>query len=98
MFIGKWHLSFISQPTYTYDSAVDTVKDCGFDTVDGLYIENLADDEDEFNNYRDGTFSHNLEWLTQAAVKVIEDESDKVRPCSHHYSLYHIIGRVSIEI
>jgi len=70
--IGKWHLSYIDKATYTYDSAVNTVKKCGFDTVEGLYIENLAT-SDEFNSYSDGTFSHNMEWITHEAIKVIKE-------------------------
>jgi len=75
--IGKWHLSRINKSTYTYDSAVDTVKECGFDTVEGLYVENLAA-EDDFNNFSDGTFSHNMEWITSEAIKVIEEDSEEV--------------------
>lgn len=63
---------------------MNTVKECGFDTVEGLYIENLARD-DELNNYSDGTFSHNMEWITSEAIKVINDDSEDVRyfglPC-----------------
>ncbi len=54
--IGKWHLSRISDETYTYDNAVSIVKGCGFSTVSGLYIENLIDDRNGFGNYADGTF------------------------------------------
>lgn len=74
--IGKWHLSYIDKATYTYDSAVNTVKECGFNTVEGLYIENLAA-SDELNNYSDGSFSHNMEWITHEAIKVINENSEK---------------------
>ncbi|KAL7540868.1 hypothetical protein ACHAXR_010440 [Thalassiosira sp. AJA248-18] len=74
--IGKWHLSYIDKGTYTYDSAVNTVKACGFDSVQGLYIENLASG-DRLNNYSDGSFSHNMEWLTHSAIKVIEETSNE---------------------
>ena len=47
-------------------------------TVEGLYIENLARD-DELNNYSDGTFSHNMEWITSEAIKVINEDSEDVR-------------------
>ena len=77
--IGKWHLSRIWSDEYTYESAVEIVKACGFDTVAGLYIENLARSEDEFDNYSDGTFSHNMEWITYEAVNFINDESNQVR-------------------
>lgn len=36
--VGKWHLSKIDTSTYTYDSAVDTVKQCGFDFVGGKFL------------------------------------------------------------
>ena len=75
--IGKWHLSRINKSTYTYDSAVDIVKECGFDIVEGLYVENLAS-EDDFNNFSDGTFSHNMEWITSEAIKIIEEDSEEV--------------------
>ncbi len=51
--IGKWHLSKIPDETYTYDNAVSIVKGCGFNTVGGLYIENLSE---EGNGFVDGTF------------------------------------------
>jgi arylsulfatase A-like enzyme len=35
--VGKWHLSGIDKSTYTYASAVDTVKQCGFDFVGGTF-------------------------------------------------------------
>ncbi len=56
--IGKWHLSAIKDETYTYDNSVHIVEGCGFDTVTGLYIENLKDgsDDDPFGNFGDGTF------------------------------------------
>ena len=76
--IGKWHLSKIKDSTYTYDSAVTTIKQCGFDTVAGLYIENLVGNEDQFNNYSDGTFSHNMEWITYEAVQFINESEDNV--------------------
>jgi len=74
MYPGKWHLSYIDDSTYTYDDAANTVKQCGFDTVGGLYVENLKS-SDNFNNYHDGSFSHNMEWITHEAIKVIEDDS-----------------------
>lgn len=58
---GKWHLTRVNDNTYTYESAQETVKDCGFDFVGALFMENLAS-EGSFNNYSDGTFSHNMEW------------------------------------
>lgn len=69
---GKWHLSSIKGNTYTYDSAVDTVKSCGFDTVGCLYVENLARNPRAFTNYADGTFSHNMECMTYDAINFIQ--------------------------
>ncbi len=37
----------------------------------GLYIENLEANEEDFDNYSDGTFSHNMEWITYEAIKFI---------------------------
>jgi hypothetical protein len=75
--IGKWHLSSINDRRYTYESAQETVKGCGFTTVDGLYVENLKA-EGSFNNFSDGTFSHNMEWLTWQAIQVINENSRAV--------------------
>jgi len=71
--VGKWHLSNIQKSTYSYSSAVETIQECGFDLVGGLYIENLVSDEADFNNYSDGTFSHNMEWITHEAIKFINE-------------------------
>ena len=78
--LGKWHLSKIKDDEYTYAAAVETVKQCGFSTVEGLYIENLASEgaEGGFNNYSDGTFSHNMEWITYEAVQFINSQDEKV--------------------
>jgi len=65
---GKWHMSSIEDNDYSYDSAVDIVKGCGFTYVGGLYVENL---NGHFNN--DGSFSHNMEWLTYEAIKFINE-------------------------
>ena len=70
--LGKWHLSKINKNEYTYAGAVETVKQCGFSTVEGLYIENLDD------NYSDGSFSHNMEWITYEAVQFINSQDEKV--------------------
>mmetsp|Transcript_20506 Transcript_20506/g.43459 ORF Transcript_20506/g.43459 Transcript_20506/m.43459 type:complete len:666 (-) Transcript_20506:1559-3556(-) len=79
--MGKWHLSRIDKETYTYDTAVETVKKCGFNTVEALYIENMANGEDkEFDNFSDGTFSHNMEWIVYEAIKVINATSKTDAP------------------
>ena len=69
---GKWHLSSFDYTQYTYDYALDVVQNCGFDFVGGLYPENLGR-----GRYSNGTFGHNLEWITSEAIKVIQQESDK---------------------
>lgn len=85
---GKWHLSRFNNNQYTYSNAVATVHNCGFDVVDGLYIENLAANENEFNNYSDGTFSHNMEWITYEAVNFINDQASQVS-CYKSSSLFY---------
>jgi len=67
---GKWHLSNIEDEDYTYDHARGIVQGCGFDTVEAMYIENLSK-EGGFNTYSDGSFSHNMEWMTHEAIKFI---------------------------
>ena len=42
----------------------------------GLYVENLQKKEEDFNNYSDGTFSHNMEWITYEAIKFINQTID----------------------
>jgi len=39
---GKWHLSDITDADYTYSNAQGIVRGCGFDTVEGLYVENMG--------------------------------------------------------
>lgn len=78
---GKWHLSSIDYPNYTYDYAKSLVNKCGFDHVSGLYPKNLAK---EFNN---GSFSHNMEWVTAEAVKEIRkgiERRETHTPLVHH--------------
>jgi len=68
---GKWHLSTIKDEDYNYDEARGIVQNCGFDTVEALYIENLSK-EGGFNSYCDEIkFSHNMEWMTYEAIKFI---------------------------
>jgi len=71
--VGKWHLSRIEDSDYNYADAVNIVKGCGFDFVDALYIENMAANENDFDNFSDGTFSHNMEFVTHEAVKFINE-------------------------
>ncbi|VEU40089.1 unnamed protein product [Pseudo-nitzschia multistriata] len=79
---GKWHLSRIDRDNYDYDKAVDIVKGCGFDHVDGLYVENMANGGENrpFNSYSDGTFSHNMEWVTHSAINFIKESSSSNTP------------------
>lgn len=75
---GKWHLSSIDDDDYSYDGAREIVKGCGFSTVEGLYIENLNSEGRGFDNYHDGSFSHNMEWITHEAIKVINEDTEDV--------------------
>ena len=72
--IGKWHLSDIDSSDYNYNSAVETIKRCGFTNVGGLYVENLWYFDDY---YEDGTFTHNMEWVTREAIDFIDSSDDQ---------------------
>jgi len=78
--IGKWHLSEIRPKQYDYKSAVNKVKACGFTHVSGLYVENLARGKRAFNNYSDGSFSHNMEWITYEATEFIDESANNKIP------------------
>lgn len=67
--IGKWHLHSLGD-TYQYPAAQADVRDCGFDTAEAVYFENLTGDWT--NN---GAFTHNIEHLTEEAIKFI-DQAD----------------------
>jgi hypothetical protein len=45
----------------------------------GLYTENLAK-EGGFNDYSDGTFSHNMEWITYEAISFINETINDEKP------------------
>lgn len=76
--VGKWHLSDIKSNAYNYESAVETVKSCGFDHVGGLYIENMwYFDNDSYDDDIDGNFSHNMEWITHEAIEFIDSSDDE---------------------
>jgi arylsulfatase A-like enzyme len=77
--IGKWHLTGFDDTAYTYANSQETVRGCGFDTVEALFMENLKS-EGGFNTYSDGTFSHNMEWVTVEAVNFINDASSSNQP------------------
>ena len=68
---GKWHLSSIDYSKYTYEYARSLVEECGFDHVSGLYAENL------FHDFNDGSFSHNLEWITHEAIQEMKRDSEE---------------------
>ena len=98
--IGKWHLSRIADSSYTYDGAKQTVQGCGFDYVEALFVENLASDG-EFNNYSDGSFSHNMEWITVEAINFINDQSTSVSTkCvfSHFCDLLSLQQKLTFQV
>jgi len=81
--VGKWHLAASDAglgkkeaawlPTDTaYPAAVQATKATGWTDAGGLYIDNL-------NDYDLG-FSHNLEWMTAAAVGFIEQAHSEGKP------------------
>jgi len=72
---GKWHLSKFNEGQFTYAGAQTTVEGCGFDKVDGLYVNNLEVNSAEYNNIHDGSFSHNMEWVTETAIEFINDDT-----------------------
>ncbi len=48
--IGKWHLSRIRDRDYTYENAVDQVKQCGFNHVGGKSCQKVLKKLHPFNN------------------------------------------------
>jgi len=70
---GKWHLAGLTDEEYSYEIAKDFVENCGFDSVGGLYVENLSDEI--FGNFNNGNFSHNMEWMTSEAIQFIEENT-----------------------
>jgi len=68
---GKWHLSTIDYSQYSYEYARSLVKECGFDHVSGLYAENLD------HEFSDGSFSHNMEWITHEAIQEMKRDSEE---------------------
>lgn len=65
------------------------VEECGFSKVAGLYVENLSG-PGFYNDYSDGTFSHNMEWITHEGVQFIRSETEAVSTeiISSDYWLY----------
>ena len=81
--VGKWHLLGSAtdycgeQPDYYlnltqmsnyYANCVDKVQTYGWDWVDGLYIENLMDDN--------GVYSHNPEWMLDVSQNFMNESID----------------------
>jgi len=71
--VGKWHLTKFQD--YSYPKGQDEIKKCGFDFVDGLYYENLNAMDYPEGFVTDGSFSHNMEWITYEAINFIEDDN-----------------------
>jgi len=72
--VGKWHLSEVEKSEYSYEKSVKQIERCGFDYVDGIYMENLF--------FFNGTISHNMEWVTAKAIEFLKqtttnDEKNK---------------------
>lgn len=72
--VGKWHLlspedggSFNT----SYEVLTELVRSTGFDYVDGLYITNIMPG---------GSFSHNMEWVTEAALRFMDDAMRREMP------------------
>jgi arylsulfatase A-like enzyme len=66
--IGKWHLFDVKRSEYDYSEVQKSIRDCGFNFTEGIYVEN-------FGSFSDGSFSHNMEWVTKQAVDFINDDS-----------------------
>jgi arylsulfatase A-like enzyme len=68
---GKWHLTPEDEADFSspYSKQTDSVKEAGFDFVDGLYISNACD----------GGVAHNLEWTLVEALRFMDNamRSDK---------------------
>ncbi|KNC82333.1 hypothetical protein SARC_05372 [Sphaeroforma arctica JP610] len=71
--VGKWHLSNIRNEAYSYPKFQTLVRECGFDFADALYMENLG-------SYSDGSFSHNMEWVTYKGIEFIEESIAEEKP------------------
>lgn len=62
---GKWHLTDV-EDEYSYSGLQDTIRDCGFDVAESIYAENQDHD------WQDGSFSHNMEHMTEKGVEFIQ--------------------------
>ncbi|MEM1208260.1 MAG: sulfatase-like hydrolase/transferase [Planctomycetota bacterium] len=91
--IGKWHINGVgtrpaippkgSDPAdpemaamlrANHDAICEGIKRHGFDWVDHAYAGNLHDDKRLMNT---GLAEHNMEWLTDAALRFIEESRDE---------------------
>jgi arylsulfatase A len=59
---GKWHLFPGTANSYSYQSTVRGILECGFDTAEAIYWHNLQD------GWTDEKFSHNIEYMTKKAL------------------------------
>ena len=73
-YTGKWHLAPFNSNTRTYAENQDAVKDCGYDFVDALYMENLDAHKPSQGIITDGTYSHNMEFVTHEAIRFINNK------------------------
>jgi len=78
---GKWHLQDAgNQATFpSYSESQTHIQESGFDYADGIYVENMNDGKFAGT----GTFTHNMEWMTEKAVEFIEGT-----PASQPFFLY----------
>ena len=68
--VGKWHLSRRTDESYNYDTYTAAIRDCGFDFAEGIYAENLR------GFWNDGSFSHNMEYITDQAQTFLRNSTD----------------------
>jgi len=71
---GKWHLTPTIEEggdySWPYSTQTDSVKEAGFDFVDGLYVTNLGV----------GLFVHNLEWTLVEALRFMDNAMRSHKP------------------
>ena len=68
--VGKWHLHQTTD-SYSYTGLQDQIRACGFEFAESIYAQNLN------GNWHDGTFSHNMEYMTAKGIEFItEDPSE----------------------
>jgi len=67
---GKWDLTQGGTYDWPYAKQTDSVKEAGFDFVDGLYIKNVCT----------GSFPHNLEWTLVEALRFMDNAMRSHKP------------------